>query len=147
MRTMRWLMGALILGLGCSDGSLHCMRASCLGPEVTVELVDAAGARVAARGEVRSGPYPGRRFDCSTAAESKPDVAGCTDGVLKLGSLDTTDDVRDIRFQRGDGSFTDWEPVPLTIEEEVLDDFNGPGCPCTVHHGTAEPVTVPVDAR
>ena len=51
----------------------------------------------------------------------------------------------ELRYQRADGSFTDWQAIDLPLEAETDPDFNGPDCPCTWYRARAEPRVVPTD--
>lgn len=146
MNLYGWLIGVASLLLGC-DLSRDCNLAGCLGAPLTVALVDESGKGVAARGDISYSSHATLPFDCTVQPRDKLDDADCEGNVLQLDSVYNDDDTLKIRFRLADGSKSEWQDVPLTIEEEELPDFNGPGCSCTVHNGTAEPVTVPVAAR
>jgi len=139
------VMGLGALAVGCS--TLNCNAAGCLGQSVSLELVDAAGEpAVGARGQVAYRHHQDQAFDCSVKPTAQLNDIDCEDGVLTLDPVYNDDDTIEVRFEREDGSFTEWQPVELAIEERVLRDFNGPDCDCTVRDGTTKPVTVPADA-
>jgi hypothetical protein len=119
----------------------------CLGKTVDVALVDDAGDPIAARGEIRYSSHQEGAFDCTVAPSAILGDVNCANDTLQIAAVYNDDDELDIRFEREDGSFSDWQPVPLTIERRVLADVNGPDCDCTVRDGTAEPVTVPAGAQ
>ena len=144
----RWFLAGLLSAagglVGCDDS---CTDLPCLGRNVEVALVDESGDPVAARGEIRYSRHQGGLFDCTVAPTSTAQDVDCENDTLLLGPAFNDDDELDIRFELGDGSFSDWQPVPLTVERVVLADVNGPDCDCTVWNGTAEPVIVPADAQ
>lgn len=137
-------LGALVAGC---DGLRSCDLAGCVGQEVSVELVDDAAKPVAARGELAYSSHSTKTFDCTLSPDPYRNDFACQDGVIALDSVHNPDDTIKVRFELEDGGFTDWQPVELSIEQEVLADFNGPGCDCTVYNGTTEPVIVPEAAR
>jgi hypothetical protein len=138
------VVGLVTLATGCM--TTNCDDAGCVGKRVTVALVDDSGAPVNARGELSYAHHWDRSFDCSLESNVLND-ADCEDGVLTLESVLNADDTLKVRFEREDGSVTDWQPVELKIEKKVHRDFNGPDCDCTAYEGTAEPVLVPEEAR
>jgi hypothetical protein len=140
------VIGLHALFAGCGE-SRECTLKGCRGPEVSVELVDDAAKPVAARGELAYSSHSTKAFDCTRSPDPSRNDFGCQDGVITLDSVYNPDDTIEVRFELEDGTFTDWQSVDLSIEKEVLSDFNGPGCDCTVYHGTAEPVVVPAAAR
>ena len=137
-------LGALFAGCG---ESRVCTLAGCIGQEVSVELVDDAAKPVAARGELAYSSHSTKTFDCTKSPDPYRNDFACQDGVITLDSVHNPDDTIEVRFEREDGTFSDWQSVELSIESKVLSDFNGPGCDCTVYNGTAEPVLVPEAAR
>jgi hypothetical protein len=143
-----WFLAAALGAVGGLVGCDHsCTDIGCLGKKVEVALVDEAGDPVAARGEIRYSGHPGGVFDCTVAPTPTAKDVDCENDTLQVAPVFNDDDELDIRFELDDGSFSDWQPVPLTVEREVLADVNGPGCDCTVWNGTAEPVTVPAEAQ
>ncbi|HEY6081383.1 MAG TPA: hypothetical protein VIW29_21355 [Polyangiaceae bacterium] len=150
----RWL-GASLAGLGLAsllgaclpDDSLRtCTLKGCLGSGVTLALVDEQGGMAAARGEInlQESPSP---FDCTAAPDANSNDRDCEEGVIQLGPPNDPNSTLELRFQLPDGSFEEWQAVPLTVQRRVLKDFNGPGCDCVVFEGTAMPVVVPEAAR
>jgi hypothetical protein len=53
----------------------------------------------------------------------------------------------EVRFQLDDGNYSQWEAVPIQITDRVIEDFNGPGCDCTVYDAFGSVVEVPPAAR
>jgi len=114
---------------------------------VKISLVDDTSHAVRARGEVRATREMPLPFDCSVAPDATLDGPDCNDSTFLIQPILNEGDAVEIRFKLADGSFTDWQPVPVILEKEVVPDFNGPGCSCTKLNGTAKPVTVPSVAQ
>ena len=70
----------------------------------------------------------------------------CTNGVLTLGISLWSGDTLEIRFELQDGSMSDWQQVPLSFTAHTIEDFNGPGCPCTYYTVVAPRIAVPAGA-
>lgn len=100
---------------------------------------------VLAKGEYRAGERNTNNFtvsfDCDPATAGKN--YACLDGELQVGPVWTEDFFLDVRFELPDGTFTEWQDVPLEITSETDPDFNGEGCACTSFSAEAEPVVVP----
>ena len=142
-----WFLLACAAIAGCDTSD--CTDMDCLGPAFEVTLLDADGApATAARGEIDYSRYGGGangggEFDCSVSPDSDSGDVNCDEGVLRLSSVSNPGAELRIRFEREDGTFSDWKTVELTIERKVLADFNGPGCDCTIYQGSASAVTLP----
>jgi hypothetical protein len=102
---------------------------------------------VAPRGQLRhSNPDWGTGdFDCRDS-EMQSTYVSCTNGVLTLGMPLWSGDALDIRFELQDGSMSDWQQVPLSFTAHTIEDFNGPGCPCTYYTASAPQIAVPAGA-
>jgi hypothetical protein len=139
-----WAMSAASALLGCTTH--YCTQKGCV-VYVEVALVDDAGDPVAARGEIR---YTNRRavaFDCTVAPTATVNDVDCENGTVQMEPVYNEGDQLEIRFEPEDGSFSDWQPVPLTVGHRVFADFNGDDCDCTALEGRAQPVTVPANAQ
>jgi hypothetical protein len=148
LKVANWVVVVMVAGaLTAGCGTTNCSDVGCLGQRVSVELVDEAGNRVSARGDLSYSHHSTEPFDCTLPSDGYRGRYRCEDGVLTLPSVHNPDTTIKVRFQQEDGTLTDWQPVELNIEKRVVSDFNGPGCDCTVYDGTTEPVTVPEAAR
>jgi len=150
VRGCTWLVvGVLGSGFlsGCEDDG-ECTLVGCSGGTLKVTLVDDAGAVALARGELRTNRRPDpRRFDC-TREPSNGSSNTCRAGVVQLyPETLTPSSLVEFRFERSDGSLSEWQPVEIAYEQHTDPDFNGPGCGCSWYTFTPEPVLVPVDAR
>lgn len=149
--------GALLLGTtallaltACPDDDTRtCTAADCSSPETSLLVADESGAPVAARGEHRLSQDgevgPAQAFDCGPNPDAG--VARCVGGTSSVGVRFAPGAVFEVRFLRADGSWSDWQQVPLSLSEHTDPDFNGPGCPCTWYVAAPLSVTVPADAR
>jgi hypothetical protein len=114
-----------------------------------VGLIDENGAAALARGEFRdtASGYPAQPFDCSVDPDDSFSDLDCFDGTIRLDPFFVTPDMDlEVRFQLDDGDYSQWEAVPLQITDRVIEDFNGPGCDCTVYDAFGTVVEVPSDA-
>lgn len=139
---------ALLVGASACDDQ-PCERAACGGEVMRVALVDDEGELVAAKGEYRAGSLRTDSFvvsfDCDRNEAS--DTYACVDAELSVGPPWSEDFFLEVRFELPDGTFTEWQSVPLEVTSETDPDFNGEGCPCTTYSGSAEPFVVPAEAR
>src|SRR5262245_50283008 len=141
----RVLAGSLaVLIVGCGDDDRSCTAKGC-GGSIELPLVTESGQPATARGEYRRGRTDPvvTRFNCSDARAA--DEAACAGGVIHMDGFPGPGPVFELRFQRPDGTFTDWQIVDLKIEAITDPEFNGPGCPCTWYEGRPDPVVVPAD--
>lgn len=147
------LLALALFGLltGACGGAEHsCTLKACGGGPAPLRLIDEAGALVAARGEYRTNREPPEQwpFDCTVGPRASDSDADCTNNMVTLHVYDQgPSTVLQMRFQLVDGGWSEWQGVPLAFEEHTDPDFNGPGCPCTWHTVTAEPVVVPSGAH
>jgi hypothetical protein len=135
---------AMGVSLACGDGAHGCTLVQCAGNGLQVPLVDASGQGVAAKGQYYTSAGGGstHSFDCTGAASPKS-YADCEDDRLQVGGLVQPGIEVQIHFQDAGGAWSEWLPVPLTLNPHPDPDFNGPGCPCTWYSATAEPLIVP----
>ncbi|HTV21083.1 MAG TPA: hypothetical protein VMG12_20500 [Polyangiaceae bacterium] len=143
-----------IVVVGCgdepSDGTRICTLKGCGGGIEDLRFIDDTGAPALARSEFRTSDARGEAvqitLDCSPPSGAH--IPGCSAGAFEFMALDfSPQTLVDVRFGRPDGSWTDWQPLPLTQTEHTDPDFNGPGCPCTWRTATTPPLVVPPDAR
>jgi hypothetical protein len=142
----RWLACMMPLSLAaCGSDDRSCTAVACVGL-VEVPLVTESGQPASARGELRSRQTDPdvQRFNCND--DRAPDEQPCPGGIILIQATSGTPPALELRFQRPDNSFTDWQLVDLAIEPITNPDFNGPGCPCTSYEGHPNPITVPTTA-
>jgi hypothetical protein len=143
-RSFVWSLPCLLVACGNDDRS--CTAAACGGGSFAVSLVTESGRPASVRGEFRRGrtnPIV-TRFNCGDGREA--DETACPGGIIGMPSFAGPGPVFEVRFQRPDGAFTEWQIVDLRIESVTDPDFNGPGCPCTWYEAQPEPVVVPAAA-
>jgi hypothetical protein len=150
--------GCLVLACGAEDddaehptpGAGACTAVGCLGRVLEVTLLDENGAAAPARGEFRdtASGYPAQEFDCSVDPDDTFNDLDCFDGTIRLDPFFVTPEMElEVRFQMAEGDYSDWESVALQITDRVIEDFNGPGCDCTVYDAFGSVVEVPAGAR
>lgn len=133
-----------------TPGGGVCTAVACLGRAVEVSLIDGEGNFALARGEFRdtSIAYPPQPFDCSVHPDDSVVDLNCFGGTIHLDPFFVTADTEyEVRFQLDNGDYSEWQPLSLQITDRVIEDFNGPGCDCTVYDAFATPVEVPSEAR
>ncbi|HEX2880389.1 MAG TPA: hypothetical protein VHO25_12730 [Polyangiaceae bacterium] len=131
-------------------GGGTCTAVACLGRVLEVGLIDENGAAALARGEFRdlASNYPAQEFDCSVDPDDSFSDLDCFDGTIRLDPFFVTPEMElEVRFQLGNGDYSEWQSVPLQISDRVIEDFNGPGCDCTVYDAFGSVVEVPPAAR
>jgi hypothetical protein len=137
-----------VLGAGGCESD-QCTEMSCPGDVVQIAVVDEEGEPVLAKGEYRAGERNTNNFTVSFDCD--PTTAGsnyaCLEGELQVGPAWSEDFFLDVRFELPDGTFTEWQEVPLEITSETDPDFNGEGCSCTSFSAEAEPIVVPTEAQ
>ena len=134
-----------LLLVACGDDDRTCTAMACGSGDFGVSLVTDGGQPASARGEYRRGRTDPvvTRFNCDD--DRAADEVACTGGRVGLPSFAGPGLVFEMRFQRPDGSLTEWQIVNLHIESVTDPDFNGPGCPCTWYEARPDPVIVPAD--
>lgn len=123
-----------------------CHAKGCTGAPTTIPFVDDAGNQVAASGELREGGEGSTplAFSCGAEAPHAQFPATCNAnprGVSLEGVVPSS--TVEVRFQLQDGTLSAWQPVQLPLVAHTIEDFNGPGCPCTYYTGDATPIVVP----
>jgi hypothetical protein len=157
-RVAAWIIGlsagCLVVACGEEDdgdddptpGGGTCTAVACLGRVLEVGLIDENGTPAPARGEFRdtASGYPAQPFDCTVNPDDTFSDLDCFDGTIRLDPFFVTPDMDlEVRFQLDDGNYSQWESVPLQITDRVIEDFNGPGCDCTVYDAFGTVVEVP----
>jgi hypothetical protein len=137
-------LGVLAAAVGCSDEH-GCSLAACGGDRTAISFVNEKGMKVAPRGELqRLDPEPDLwTFDCKEEDPHALHGLGCEEGALSIDELFLPNSKVEVRFQLPDGTLSDWQPVKLKLTKHTIEDFNGPGCPCTYYDGTGTVVMVP----
>lgn len=140
--SLAWSLPLLLVACG-DDGDRTCTAQGCGGGLFSVPLVTESGQPASARGELRRGRTDPvvTRFNCGGGRDA--DEVACPGGRIGIPSFAGPGPVFEMRFQRPDGSFTDWQIVNLHIEAITDPEFNGPGCPCTWYEASPDPVVVP----
>jgi len=138
------------ISLAACEESHSCTLVGCGGVEPQLAFVDESEAPVTASGERRTTSHPEpRTFQC--AGQWAPDAGSCGGGLIRFAQVGgngiSRQDVLELRFLLSDGSFTEWQSVPLHVEGHTDPDFNGPGCPCSWDDITFDPLLVPAGAR
>jgi hypothetical protein len=146
MRLMTLLVTAALL-VACGDEEEQprsCTAAGCGGASLPVAFVADAETLSSLKGEFRQSEMPERllRFHCGQAEDDLE--LPCADGRVDLGVTPVWPGVTvEVRFAIAGGGRSDWQKVVLNLSERTLEDFNGPGCPCTYYQANPDPVTVP----
>lgn len=135
----------------CDEGdteSRSCNPISCGGRPLEIRLSGNDADATRPSGEVRTRePAERKPFHCGSSTNVSTDPH-CASGVLHLGPFGIGPETNiEVRFDMADGTFSDWQDVPLNITEHTLEDLGGPGCDCTYYTGTASPITIPAGAR
>jgi hypothetical protein len=86
-------------------------------------------------------------FDCKAEDPHVLHGLWCEDGALNIDELFFPNSKVEVRFQLPDGTLSNWQPVQLKLTKHTIEDFNGPGCPCTYYDGTDTVVMVPEGAE
>jgi hypothetical protein len=140
---------AVTLGVvcACSDeepSPKSCTLSACGGVPVVITFTDDKGEEVAASGMVRdvgnsTDPWA---FNCAADPPEARFPLGCDQGVLSVAAVGPSSKF-EVQFELPDGSQSNWQSIVFNLTERTFEDFNGPGCDCTVHEGNSEPITVP----
>lgn len=141
------VLGSVVFAAcGQNTEELSCTLKDCGGVS-SLSFAARDNGSVAPSGQIRhSNPDWGTRdFDCRDS-EMQSTYLPCTNGVLTLGMPLSSGDALEIRFELQDGSMSDWQRVPLSFTAHTIEDFNGPGCPCTYYTVTAPRIAVPAGA-
>jgi hypothetical protein len=142
---------ALVMVHACSaeePSPKSCNAAGCGGAPIALNLIDDRGQAAAARGTLRelagsSNPWT---FNCAAEPPEARFPLGCDNGVLTV-SVFGPNSKFEVQFELADGNQSEWQSVGLELTERTLEDFNGPGCPCTIYEGSSAPITVPATAK
>ena len=121
-----------------------CTLRACGGAPLMISFVDDDSRDVAPSGQWRVSELQGppRDFDCRSDASR-----GCVHGVITLGTIPLWPGrLFEVRFNLADGTVSEWQEVLLALTAHTLEDFNGPGCPCTYYEAAAASVVVPPQA-